>query len=91
MGEPLYVTAGELSEEEIITAINDGHRVVVTLTMVGEEYEVTLRHDGSIYYCDTPTRLHRHEDEAAMRACIKKMGYGQETDGRGDETEAKNQ
>ncbi len=78
MGKPLYVNAGELSSEEIIEAMHDGHRVVITMTLVGDEYEVTLRHDGSVYYCDTPTRLHRHEDEAEMRTCIRRMGYGRE-------------
>jgi len=40
---------------------------------------VTLRYDGSVYYCDTPTRLHRHESEDEMRTCIRKMSYGTAT------------
>ncbi|QLG50065.1 hypothetical protein [Natrinema halophilum] len=78
MAEPLRISAGELETDAIIEAIQDGRRVVITTTAVETDYEVTLRYDGSVYYCDTPTRLHRHESERAMRACIRKMGYGSE-------------
>ncbi|MFC4987113.1 hypothetical protein [Saliphagus infecundisoli] len=78
MAGPLYVTPGELAADAIIDAIHDGRRVVVTTTMLGEDHEVTLRHDGAIYYCDTPTRLHRHETESEMRTCIRNNGYGRE-------------
>ncbi|OLZ42233.1 hypothetical protein A6E15_15220 [Natrinema saccharevitans] len=74
MSTPLRISAGELETDAIMAAIEDGRRVVITTT--GQtEYEVTLRYDGSVYYCDTPTRLHRHESEREMRACIRKMGY----------------
>ena len=43
--------------------------------LFGTENEVSLRYDGDTYYCDTPTQLHKHDDEAAMRACIEEMGY----------------
>ncbi|WP_408959837.1 hypothetical protein [Natrinema sp. 74] len=76
MSNPLRIAAGELETDAIMAAIEDGHRVVITTTAAQDEYEVTLRYDGSVYYCDTPTRLHRHESEREMRACIQKMGYG---------------
>lgn len=79
MADPLRISTGELGVDAILEAINEGRRVVVTTTMLGEEYEVTLRHDGSVYYCDTPTRLHRHESESKMRTCIQNMGYGEES------------
>ncbi len=79
MSTPLYITAGERSAEEILGAVNEGRRVVITVSVVGEEYDVTLRYDGSVYYCDTPTRLHRHEQESEMRQCIRRMGYGKES------------
>ncbi|WP_254522036.1 hypothetical protein [Natrinema caseinilyticum] len=81
MPKPLRISAGELETDAIMEAIQDGRRVVITITAVRTEYEVTLRYDGSIYYCDTPTRLHRHENEREMRACIRKMGYATEADG----------
>lgn len=72
------VRNGELKPDAIIDAIHDGRRVVVTTTMLGEDYEVTLRYDGTVYYCGTPTRLHRHETEPEMRTCIRNNGYGRE-------------
>ena len=75
MADPLLVTAGEQSPQEILDALNDGRRVVVTTTFLGSEYEVTLRWDGETYYCDTPTRLHKHDSEAEMRTCLEEQGY----------------
>ena len=76
--EPLRIDAGELTADEIIEAMRDGRRVVVTADLFGDERDLTLRHDGETFYCDTPTRLHKHTDEAEMRACIEKMGYARE-------------
>jgi hemin uptake protein HemP len=75
MPEPLRIDSGELTADEILTAVQEGRRVVVRTEMLGGTYEVTLRHDGTIFYCDTPTTLHKHEDEEGMRTCIAKMGY----------------
>ncbi|MFC6989873.1 hypothetical protein ACFQJD_16335 [Haloplanus sp. GCM10025708] len=75
MTDPLRVAAGELTVDEILDALNDGRRVVVRTEMLGGEHEVTLRHDGTTYYCDTPTTLHKHDEESAMRTCIERMGY----------------
>lgn len=79
MSEPLRISAGELTAEEILDALADGRRVVVRTELLGGEHEVTLRHDGSIYYCDTPTTLHKHESVEEMRRCIHNQGYA--TDG----------
>jgi hemin uptake protein HemP len=81
MAEPLRIDAGELTAEEILAAIREGRRVLVETTMLGGTHTVTLRHDGSIYYCDTPTTLHKHTSEEEMRACIDKMGYARGLDG----------
>ncbi|WP_254766430.1 hypothetical protein [Salinilacihabitans rarus] len=78
MPEPLRIEAGELAVDAILDALREGRRVVVTTTALGEEHEVTLRLAGGTYYCDTPTRLHRHETVDEMRACIRKMGYARE-------------
>jgi hemin uptake protein HemP len=75
MPGPLRIDSGELTTEEILSALQEGRRIVVTTEMMGGTYEVTLRHDGTIFYCDTPTTLHKHEDEEGMRTCITKMGY----------------
>jgi hemin uptake protein HemP len=75
MPEPLRIDSGELTSEEILEALQEGRRIVVSTEMMGGTYEVTLRHDGSVFYCDTPTTLHKHEDEDGMRTCISRMGY----------------
>ncbi|ESS12192.1 MAG: hypothetical protein A07HR60_01132 [uncultured archaeon A07HR60] len=72
---PLRTTAGELTPDEILSALEAGRRVIVTVEMLGSETDVALRHDGEIFYCDTPTRLHKHDDIEEMRTCIEKMGY----------------
>lgn len=78
MVTPLRIQSGELTVDEIIDALNDGKRVVVETEMLGSTHEVTLRRGGDIYYCDTPTTLHKHETESEMRTCITRHGYGRD-------------
>ncbi len=75
MTEPRRVTAGELSIDDLLEALNDGQRVIVETEMLGSTHEITLRFDGETYYCDTPTTLHKHDDEIEMRECIRQFGY----------------
>jgi len=75
MGEPRTVAAGELAVEELLDALEAGERVIVRTAFLGSEHEVTLRYDGSTFYCDTPTRLHRHQNRAEMRTCLENQGY----------------
>ena len=80
MPDSLRVDSGELTAEEILAALEEGRRVVVRTEMLGGTHEVTLRHDGETFYCDTPTTLHKHQSEDEMRACIAKMGYARPAD-----------
>nr|WP_304449106.1 hypothetical protein [Halomarina sp. PSRA2] len=73
------ISAGEWTSDEVLRALADGQRVVVETEFLGEQHEVTLRWDGETYYCDTPTRLHKHATEEEMRVCIRKMGYAADT------------
>jgi hemin uptake protein HemP len=75
--EPLVVDAGEVEIEELLDTLEAGRRVVVRTELLGSSHEVTLRHDG-VWYCDTPTRLHKHDSREEMRACLKRQGYGRE-------------
>lgn len=75
MTEPLFVAAGERSTEELLSVLDSGQRVVVRTELLGNEHEVTLRHDGETYYCDTPTKLHTHESAQEMRECLLEQGY----------------
>jgi len=81
MSDTLVIEAGELSVDEILAALEEGRRVLVTTEFLGSEHEVTLRHDGEIYYCDTPTRLHKHDSIEEMRTCLRRQGYGTDDDG----------
>jgi hypothetical protein len=78
MPEPLRAKSGELTADEILTALQDGRRVVIETEMLGEPHQVILRHDGTTFYCDTPTTLHKHGSEHEMRTCIDRMGYARE-------------
>jgi hypothetical protein len=75
MTEPLVTKAGEQSIEDLLAALEGGRRVVVQTTMGGTDHEVTLRADGETFYCDTPTRLHKHDTIEEMRECIEQQGY----------------
>ena len=76
MTEPLRIEPGELSATEILDELAAGRRILVAVDMLGQSKEISLRYDGEIYYCDTPTRLHKHSDKDEMQACIEQMGYG---------------
>ncbi|WP_418285434.1 hypothetical protein [Halorubrum sp. DTA46] len=75
MSDVLRIEAGELAADEIIDALNEGRRILVTVEVAGGKHEVVLRYDGETYHCDTPTNLHRHTEETEMRGCLDRMGY----------------
>jgi hypothetical protein len=78
MSDPLVVDAGEYDTEELLRRLEEGQRVVVRTEFLDSEHEVTLRHDGETYYCDTPTTLHKHENAEEMRECLETQGYSRE-------------
>jgi hypothetical protein len=69
------IEQGDCEAEELLGRIEDGTRVTVRTESFGGSHDVTLRFDGETYYCDTPTRLHKHDDREEMLACIRKYGY----------------
>lgn len=77
MGRVVTITIdpGEVDLEKLMALLKEGERVVVQTEFLGDEREVTLRFDGETFYCNTPTRLHGHENEAEMRTCIRNQGY----------------
>jgi hypothetical protein len=77
MADPQVVDGGELGADELLDRIKSGGRVRVRTELLDEEREVTLRWDGTTCYCDTPTRLHKHDSESEMRTCLVDQGYGQ--------------
>lgn len=75
MDRSVTIEPGEYSTTEILERLKRGQRVLVRTTVAGSSHEIALRFDGQTYYCDTPTRLHRHETEDEMRVCLEREGY----------------
>jgi len=78
MTDQRVVEAGEHSAEMLIEWLTAGQRVVIRTEFLDATHEVTLRWDGDTYYCDTPTRLHRHSTAEEMRHCMHENGYAGE-------------
>lgn len=75
MSGTTVIEPGECSIEELLARLRDGERFVVRTEILGSTEELTLRFDGETYYCDSPTILHKHTDEAEMRSCIEDLGF----------------
>ena len=80
MTGPVVLDAGEWPSDRIVDALEEGQRVVVRTEFMGSVYEVTMRWDGDTYYCDSPTRLHKHEDADGFRGCLRRLGYSADAD-----------
>lgn len=76
MADSPVVDAGALDADELLDRIKSEGRVRLRTEFLDAEHEVTLRWDGEVFYCDTPTRLHRHDSESEMRTCLVEQGYG---------------
>ncbi|MCQ4332592.1 hypothetical protein KM295_03620 [Natronomonas sp. F2-12] len=75
MSEATVIEPGERTVEEIISGLQRGERFTVRTEVLGSSEELTLRFDGDIYYCDSPTILHKHTDATDMRECIENLGF----------------
>jgi hypothetical protein len=73
---PIRLSPGDATATEIIERLEAGDRVIVETELLGSVHEITLRFDGEVYYCDTPTTLHRHETAEGMRRCLDDQRYG---------------
>lgn len=80
MSETHVIEAGEQPIDELLETLENGTRVIVQTEFLGSEHEVTLRYDGDTYYCDTPTRLHKHTSAEEMRTCLRRQGYASSDD-----------
>jgi len=77
MTDPVVVDAGEQNTDELLATLKREQQVVVRTEFLGSEHEVVLRWDGDTFYCDTPTRLHKHKSEQEMQACLENQGYSE--------------
>jgi hypothetical protein len=69
------VESGEYTADELLERLREGERLVVRTEVLGNPEELTLRYDGEVYYCDTPTTLHKHDTAEGMRECMQHYGY----------------
>jgi hypothetical protein len=69
------INPGEHAAEELLAGLKNGERFVVRTEVLGSTEELTLRYDGEIFYCDSPTILHKHTEEAEMLECIEGLGF----------------
>jgi len=77
---PVVVDAGEWSSDRILETLREGRRVVVRTEFMGDIHDVTMRWDGETYYCDSPTRLYRHDSAEKFRGCVRRLGYSSDAD-----------
>jgi hypothetical protein len=75
MDNQYVIEAGEMDAEELLEVLESGERILLRTEFLGSEHEVSLRYDGTTYYCDTPTRLHKHETREEMQTCLERQGY----------------
>jgi hypothetical protein len=78
MEESTVIEPGERTAEELLSGLKSGERFVVRTEVLGSLEELTLRFDGEVYYCDSPTILHKHTDESEMRECIENLGFARD-------------
>ncbi len=80
MNKSTVIEPGEYTVEELLAGLRNGERFVVRTEVLGSLEELTLRFDGEVYYCDSPTILHKHTDETEMRECIENLGFARKDD-----------
>ncbi|MDR9381843.1 MAG: hypothetical protein RI560_09275 [Natronomonas sp.] len=78
MNESTVIEPGERTAEELLSGLQAGKRFIVRTEVLGSLEELTLRFDGEIYYCDSPTILHKHTDAEEMRECIENLGFARD-------------
>ena len=67
------VSRRELSSLEIIDIVEDGGRVVIEVSVLGKSIKVVIRrHDGT-YYCDTPMKLLRYDNQKEFQDCLERF------------------
>lgn len=71
MTETVRVSRDELTAGEVLAVLNDGGRVLVEVDILGSSTEAVIREHRGTYYCDTRTKLFKHDTEAGLRECLE--------------------
>ena len=72
-GETIRIDRREHSSDAILEYLDSGKRVVVTVSALGIEREITLRKSDGKYVCDTGLKLMSYEDPGEMKNCIERL------------------
>lgn len=71
--ETIHIDRKEHSSGAIIEYLDSGKRVVLTVSALGIEREVTLRKSDGEYICDTGLKLMSYDDPGEMKQCIERL------------------
>lgn len=73
MSEIKRVSRKELTAAEILDVLEDGGRVIIELSVLGQTTDLVVREQDGTYYCDTPMKLLRHESADELRHCLERF------------------
>ncbi|MEF8812310.1 MAG: hypothetical protein V5A55_00590 [Halovenus sp.] len=72
MSETVHVTSEELTASEVLEILDRGGRVVIDVDVFAGSRQATVRETDGTYYCDTTTKLLRHETADGLLTCLEK-------------------
>lgn len=71
MMRSITVSKGELTATEIIDIIENGGRVLIESSVLGDTIQVAIRKHKGTYYCDTPTKLNTYTSPEKAATCLE--------------------
>lgn len=74
MSTTSYYTNDQVTADDVIRLVEQDHRVVVELSIIGEKRKAVMRYHDGTYYCDTGIKLLMHSDAEEFRSCLKQHG-----------------
>ena len=73
MTQSIQITRKEFSSEDVLDRLDEGQRVIVTVTVLGVSMDVALRKADDEYVCDTGLKLMTYSDREGMKRCIERL------------------
>ena len=70
MENVIRVSRKELTTDEILEVLDDGGRVLIEISIIGQTMKVVIREQEGKYYCDTPVKLLVHDNQDDLRECL---------------------
>lgn len=63
----------DLTAAEVTQILEEGGRVIIELSVLGKTSKVVIRRHSGVYYCDTPMKLLKFEDQNDFQKCLEKF------------------